>query len=133
MGYKICTSGRGLSVQTGNGQAIATARTKSGLFCFNTSISTSDNKSKNLSIANAVSPDIQDSATRLFHNRLAHVGSHLLDGIDLSRFKLKIFKSRASQDFQINKKALSTCDVCNFCKQVDQGNAVYDNTSINPL
>lgn len=124
-GYKISSLSGSLSILSDNGKIIATARPKSGLFCFNTYNYSSSIHAKCLpteNYSNVLSPNTQELATKLIHHRLAHVGPHLLKNIDVSEFDLPILKSRTSKDFFIDKIALNSCDVCNSCKQVEKIN-----------
>ena len=96
-GYAISTVNGGLSVLSSNGNVIATARPKGGLFCFNTNPSLYSAVPLPSSPDNCeilISQNVQKSATDLIHHRFAHVGSHFLKRIDVSRLSIPIIKKK---------------------------------------
>ncbi|KAI0994261.1 hypothetical protein K3495_g13921 [Podosphaera aphanis] len=68
-----------------------------------------------------LSQEIRNTATQLLHARLGHVGSHFLKNLDVSRFKFPNLADHTSE-FKIDSKYLTTCEICNLCKQVERIN-----------
>ncbi|KAI0995141.1 hypothetical protein K3495_g13040 [Podosphaera aphanis] len=123
-GFGIRSMNGGLSILSGTGSIIATARPEGGLFCFNTSSSSYPAPPTHfLSHPNSlILQDTRDSAVGIMHRRFAHVGPQALGKFDVSEFKIPGFKSTNAQDFRIAMKSLKSCDVCNSCKQVERIN-----------
>ncbi|RKF61714.1 hypothetical protein OnM2_039083 [Erysiphe neolycopersici] len=130
-GYRISSSlsSSGISVLSPSNFIMATAVLKNGLFCFNTSASTSDHTLPTSSFflnplsdgySNAlISSNFDVNTCRLIHYRFAHVGSHLLKKLNIESFKFPFQDKNKLGDF---KKNLSNCDVCCSCKQVEKIN-----------
>ncbi|KAI0992706.1 hypothetical protein K3495_g15479 [Podosphaera aphanis] len=145
-GLKLHSRGSGIAVLSPNGSTLATARLKDALFCFNTSpdpISDTHNGPTLNSLSEEISsltPNIDSISIRseafnpallsqgvkgdiaqLLHTRLGHVGSHFLKKLDISKFELPSSSGKGS-DPPLDLKPLTTCDVCNSCKQVENIN-----------
>ncbi|KAI0997101.1 hypothetical protein K3495_g11087 [Podosphaera aphanis] len=120
-GFEIRSSVGGMSVLSGSGETIATARPKGGLLCFNTSPESTFDIPKGKFDA-LISSNVQSSPTEILHHKFGHVGARLLKNIKVSEFKPSIIKAGEANDFHINEKDLQTCDTCNLCKQVEKIN-----------
>ncbi|KAI1001556.1 hypothetical protein K3495_g6645 [Podosphaera aphanis] len=117
VGFKISSNDRGLGVCSHSGHIIATARSRDGLYFFNTSPKSNVDAQ---SLESSFFSHRTDKNTRdLIHQRFGHVGLPMLQKIVTSRLKIPIIKKPS---FRIEKRSLSCCDVCNSCKQVEKIN-----------
>ncbi|KAI0995499.1 hypothetical protein K3495_g12681 [Podosphaera aphanis] len=96
-GFGIKSSDGGLSVVSRHGVLIATAQPKGGLFCFNTvssSYVTPPAKASSRSDV-LISQHINSSTIKLMHQRFAHVGSHILEKVNVLELKIPRINSKS--------------------------------------
>ena len=125
-GFELRSSNGKLSVISREGNIVATATPRGGLFCFNTSplyysssTSPSDFSEQNI---NTFLSENKQSVTKLIHHRFAHVGPKIIDDINVGSLGIPHSRSGDLSKFKIDKEELSVCDVCNTCKQVEKIN-----------
>ena len=108
-GFNIMSSNGGISVISRTGSVVATAKTKEGLFCFNTNSSIYSFCSDSYGSQNAlVSGDIQRTTSQLIHQRFAHVSPNILEKVEISDLKLPALRGYKNlSDLCIDRAILS--------------------------